>query len=149
MVSTGGFTAGSALGSPRYAEAMAKDGILPGALARLHPEFRTPHVAIAVTAVIAAALVLPFDYRTLVGVANVTVVFQYVFSCLAVPALRRKQPEDTAKWRVPGGWTLPLLGAVGSASLLLFVKQGEWLFSGGSLLVGILVYAWVRWTRGR
>lgn len=149
MVSTGGFTTGSALGSPRYAEAMANDGILPGTLARIHPRFRTPHVAIVVTALIAAALVLPFDYRMLIGVANVTVVFQYVFSCLAVPVLRRRQPDDAARWRVPGGWVLPLLGAVGSASLLLFVKKGEWLFSGGSLLVGASVYAWVRRARRR
>lgn len=149
MVSTGGFTAGSALGSPRYAEAMANDGILPGALARIHPRFRTPHVAIAVTAVIAAVLVLPFDYRTLVGVANVTVVFQYVFSCLAVPVLRRKEPEDAARWRVPAGRLLPAVGALGSAALLLFVSRKEWLFSGGSLLVGVAAYAWVRRARRR
>lgn len=147
MVSTGGFTAGSALGSPRYAEAMANDGILPGALARIHPRFRTPHVAIAVTAVLAAALVLPFDYRTLVGVANVTVVFQYVFSCLAVPVLRRKEPEDAARWRVPGGSLLPAVGAVGSAALLLFVSRKEWLFSAASLLVGAAAYASVRRAR--
>jgi APA family basic amino acid/polyamine antiporter len=147
MVSTAGFTAGSALGSPRYAEAMANDGILPKVLARVHPRFRTPHVAIAVTAVIAAALVLPFDYRMLVGVANVTVVFQYVFSCLAVPVLRRRHPGDATKWRVPGGWTLPLLGALGSAALLLFVSKREWIFSAGSLVVGIAMYVWVRSAR--
>lgn len=148
MVSTAGFTAGSALGSPRYAEAMANHGTLPKVLSRIHPRFRTPHVAIVVTALISAALVLPFDYRMLVGVANVTVVFQYVFSCLAVPVLRRREPEDTAKWRVPGGMTLPILGALGSASLLFFVKQGEWLFSGGALLVGAALYVGVRRARG-
>jgi APA family basic amino acid/polyamine antiporter len=144
MVSTAGFTAGSALGSPRYIEAMAKDSLLPQALARIHPRFETPHVAILVTTVISAVLVLPFDYRMLVGVANVTVVIQYVFSCLAVPALRAKQPQDALKWRVPGGPVLPALGALGSAALLLFVSKGEWLFSGGSLLVGALLYVWVK-----
>jgi amino acid transporter len=149
MVSTGGFTAGSALGSPRYAEAMAQDGSLPKVLSRVHPRFRTPHVAIAVTAVLAAAIAVPFDYRTLVGVANVTVVFQYVFSCLAVPVLRRKEPADASKWRVPGGLILPLLGAVGSASLLHFVKVDEWIFSGGSLLAGAAIYLVVRRARAR
>ncbi|MEZ4301465.1 MAG: APC family permease [Polyangiaceae bacterium] len=147
MVSTGGFTAGSALGSPRYAEAMALHGTLPSALARIHPRFKTPFVAIVVTAVVSAVLALPFDYRMLVGIANVTVVFQYVFSCLAVPVLRRKEPGDSTKWRVPGGFLLPLLGAVGSASLLLFVSKNEWLFSGGALLVGCAMYAWVRFRR--
>ncbi len=141
MVSTAGFTAGSALGSPRYAEAMAKDGLLPKALSNIHPRFHTPHVAIAITALIAAALVLPFDYRMLVGVANVTVVAQYVASCLAVPVLRAKQPENASKWRVPGGVLLPILGTLGSASLLLFVSKNEWLFSAGALVVGGALYA--------
>lgn len=149
MVSTGGFTAGSALGSPRYAEAMAHDGILPKGLSAVHPRFRTPHVAIAVTAALSAAIALPFDYRTLVGVANVTVVFQYVFSCLAVPVLRRKEPLDASKWRVPFGLLLPIAGAIGSLSLLLFVKQGEWIFSGSTLAIGTVIYLGVRSARRR
>lgn len=144
LVSTGGFTAGSALGSPRYAEAMAGDGVLPRQLAAIHPRFRTPHVAIAVTTLIAAVLVLPFTYRMLVGVANVTVVVQYVFSCIAVPVLRRKAPVDAARWRVPWGATLPVIGALGSALLLLFVSRAEWLFSAGALAVGVVAYAWAR-----
>ncbi|MEZ4296984.1 MAG: hypothetical protein R3B70_18610 [Polyangiaceae bacterium] len=147
MVSTGGFTAGSALGSPRYAEAMALHGT-PVPLARIHPRFKTPFfVAIVVTAVAPAVLPSPSSHCMLVGIANVTVVFQYVFSCLAVPVLRRKEPGDSTKWRVPGGFLLPLLGAVGSASLLLFVSKNEWLFSGGALLVGCAMYAWVRFRR--
>lgn len=149
MVSTGGFTAGSALGSPRYAEAMARDGLLPKVLSRVHPRFSTPHVAIAVTAVLAAGLVVPFDYRTLVGVANVTVVAQYVVSCLAVPVLRRKEEADATKWRVPGGLLLPVLGAAGSAALLLFVRQDEWIFSGGALVVGAALFWWEKRSQKR
>lgn len=145
MVSTAGFTAGSALGSPRYAEAMGKEGVLPSWMAKIHPRFQTPHVAIAVTAVIAAGLALPFDYRTLVGVANVTVVIQYVFSCLAVPVLRRKEEADATRWRVPGGLALPIVGALGSAALLLFVKRDEWIFSGIALGIGIALFLGQRW----
>jgi amino acid transporter len=149
LVSTGGFTAGSALGSPRYAEAMSKGGVFPKVLSRIHPRFQTPHVAIAATALFAATLVVPFDYRTLVGIGNITVVVQYVFSCLAVPVLRRKQPADATKWRVPGGLVLPILGAVGSVALLYSVKAGEWAFSAGALVAGIAIYAGVRVARTR
>ncbi|MBK8253966.1 MAG: APC family permease [Polyangiaceae bacterium] len=142
IVSTGGFTAGSALGSPRYAEAMAEHKTLPAALSRIHPRFRTPYVAIAVTALLAAGLALPFDYRMLVGVANVTVVFQYVFSCLAVPVLRKKEPLQASKWRVPGGIILPILGALGSLALLAFVSLNEWLFSIIALGIGRIAYTY-------
>ncbi len=89
LVSIGGFTAGSALGSPRYAEAIASHGLLPRRLASIHPERATPHVAILVTTVLTAVLARFFDYRQLVGMSNVTVVIQYLFTCLAVPVLRR------------------------------------------------------------
>ena len=145
MVSTAGFTAGSALGSPRYAEAMGKEGVLPRIMARIHPRFQTPHVAILVTALFAAAMALRFDYRTLVGVANVTVVIQYVASCVAVPVLRRKEPVDGSRWRVPGGVLLPILGSFGSAYLLRYVKREEWQFSAGSFVVGFAFYLWVRY----
>lgn len=147
LVSTGGFTAGSALGSPRYAEAMSKDGVFPALLSRIHPRFGTPYMAIVATSIFAAALVLPFDYRRLVGIGNITVVAQYVASCLAVPALRRKHPADASRWRAPFGPALAIFGAAGSIALLFAVDVGEWKFAGGSLLVGLCVYGWVRRTR--
>ena len=53
--------------------------------------------------------------------------------------------EGSDAWGgVPGGPVLPALGALGSAALLLFVSKGEWLFSGGSLVVGALLYVWVK-----
>lgn len=146
MISTGGFTAGSALGSPRYAEAMAKDGTFPKALANIHPRYGTPHVAILATTLLSALLVLPFDYRMLVGATNVTVVVQYVFSCLAVPALRKKEALHPGRFRVPGGPILPWVGALGAAALLLAVNAAEWTFAGASLAVGAAVYAWARRT---
>lgn len=149
MVSIGGFTAGSALGSPRYAEAIAKDGLFPAWLGNIHERFRTPHIAILVTAVVTAILAVFFDYRRLVGIANITVVVQYVVSCLAVPALRKRQLaerlEDDNKFVVPGGrWLLPLIGAVGSAFLLVGVKAEEWLFAAVSAGLGWAILAWMK-----
>jgi amino acid transporter len=139
FVSIGGFTAGSALGTPRYAEAIASHGLLPRALASVHPRWSTPHVAIVVTTVISAALAFFFDYRRLVGMANVTVVIQYFSTCLAVPFVRRRAPASSAAWRMPGGAVLPVLGAVGSLGLFAAADKEEWLFAAGTLVVGLVV----------
>ena len=64
LVSIGGFTAGSALGSPRYAHAIAAHGLLPTPVARVHPRWHTPHVAILATTSISAVLAALYDYRT-------------------------------------------------------------------------------------
>jgi amino acid transporter len=144
FISIGGFTAGSALGSPRYAEAIAAHGLLPRQLASVHPRWSTPHVAIVVTTLFTAVLAFFFDYRQLVGMSNVTVVIQYLFTCLAVPVLRRKlgPPSGARAWRIPGGPVIPLLGAAGSLVLFASAEKAEWLFAAATLVVGVGV-AWV------
>src|SRR6185295_19332805 len=107
LVSTLGFVSGSALGTPRYLYAAAADRHLPAALGAVHPRFGSPHVAIVATAVIAIALVLSFDYRSLIGISNVAVAVQYLATCAAIPFLRRRGVPGR---RVPGGPILPILG---------------------------------------
>jgi amino acid transporter len=141
LVSMGGFTAGSALGAPRYAQAIAQNGLLPSPVAKTHPRFHTPHVAIVVTTVITAVLGAFFDYRRLVGMTNITVVMQYLFTCLAVPVLRKKGLGSGKRDRfvIPGGPVIPILGALGSLFLLYGADWKEALFGVGALIVGVLV----------
>lgn len=143
IVSVGGFNAGSALGAPRYAQAIAEHGLLPRALAKVHPRYATPHVAIVVTSALAAILAANFDYRALVGMSNVAVVIQYVAACLAVPLVRKKSKAVVAGWRVPGTWALPVLGAVGSIALVTGAERAEFAFAGGSLVLALIaMIAW-------
>ncbi len=138
LVSVGGFTAGSALGSPRYAQAIAAHGLMPSALARIHARWGTPHMAIFWTTGITAVLAFFFDYRRLVGMSNITIVIQYLFTCLAVPVLRRKDGESRG-FRVPGGKIIPFVGAAGSIALLAGAEKPEFAFAGATLVLGILV----------
>jgi amino acid transporter len=152
MVSIGGFTAGSALGSPRYAQAIAAHGLLPAPIASLHERWGTPHIAIFLTTGFTAALAAFLDYRQLVGMSNITIVVQYLFTCLAVPAIRRKQgPAPARTFVIPGGALIPIVGAVGSLTFLVGPLGGlarlesesilEVAFALGTLVVGILVAA--------
>jgi amino acid transporter len=138
LVSVGGFTAGSALGSPRYAQAIAAHGLMPRALAKINERWGTPHVAIAWTTAITAILAFFFDYRRLVGMSNITVVIQYFFTCIAVPALRKKH-GDSPGFRVPGGKIIPVIGALGSVGLVAGTEKPEFFFAGATLVLGILV----------
>jgi amino acid transporter len=138
LVSVGGFTAGSALGSPRYAQAIAEHGLMPKALSRVHERWGTPHVAIVWTTVITAILAFFFDYRRLVGMSNITVVIQYFFTCVAVPVLRRKEGESQG-FRVPGGKLIPIIGAVGSVALVAGADKPEFIFAAATLVLGIFV----------
>lgn len=140
LVSVGGFTAGSALGSPRYAQAIAAHGLMPASLARVHARWATPHVAIFWTTAMTAVLAFFFDYRRLVGMSNLTIVIQYLFTCLAVPALRKKEGESKG-FRVPGGNAVAWIGAAGSISLLAGADKPEFTFAAVTLVLGIFVAA--------
>ena len=63
-VSMFGYMCGDMLSSPRSLYAFGRDGFLPRALARVHPSFHTPHVAIVVHALLAAALAISSTFRT-------------------------------------------------------------------------------------
>jgi len=149
LISVGGFTAGAALGSPRFAQAIAHRGQLPAALARIHPRFGTPHVSIAVTAGLAALLALPFDYRQLVGMSNIVVVFQYGATCLAVPVLRRRRARKPGAWFIPGGDVIPVVGTLGSLALMSGANLQEVLFAVVSIGAGLVLMTLHRWSGAR
>jgi amino acid transporter len=140
LVSMLGFVSGSALGTPRYLYAAALDGHLPASLTAVHARYESPHRAIVATALLAAVLVLPFDYRSLIGMSNVSVAVQYLATCLAVLQLRRRDPKPAA-FRVPGGPALPVIGAVISASIFTQASFVELSWAFASLVVGLLAVA--------
>ena len=142
IVSVGGFSAGSALGSPRYAQALAEGGDLPKVLQAVHPRFGTPHLAIAGTTLLTAVLGAFFTYRELVGFSNVTVVVQYALTCLAVPILRKAGAPS--RFRVPFGLLIPVLGTVGSLTFLLGSNKSELVWAAVGVGAGVIITALVR-----
>lgn len=139
LISMLGFVSGSALGTPRYLYAAALDGHLPRSLTAIHSRFESPHRAIIATALLAMLLVLPFDYRSLIGMSNVTVAVQYLATCLAVLKLRGH--GDGRGFRVPGGPLVPLLGAAVSLWVFTQASAQELGWAAGSLAIGLLLVA--------
>jgi amino acid transporter len=137
LISTFGYVAGSALGTPRYVYAAAVDRFLPRQLASIHDVFQSPHRAVVTTALIAMVLVLAFDYRSLVGMANVSVAAQYLVTCWAVLRFRRR--GEVTGFRAPGGWFTPLCGMAVSLWVFTEASGEELLFAAGALGVGIVV----------
>ena len=142
LVSTLGFVSGSALGTPRYLFAAAADRHLPSMLGAVHPRFGSPHVAILATAAIAIALVVSFDYRSLIGISNVAVAVQYLATCAAVPFLRRRGVPGR---RVPGGPLIPILGVAVSLWVFTEASREELVWAAAALAIGLAVLALGRW----
>jgi basic amino acid/polyamine antiporter, APA family len=128
------------LAGPRYLYALAETGRLPRSLARIHPKYRTPYVAILVQTAIALPLALSGTFRQLVELSVIARLATYIGTAAAVPVLRRKLPATERSFRLPGG---PVIPALALLMCFYFLSQatGKQLLSGGlALAVGALIY---------
>ncbi|MDH3427800.1 MAG: amino acid permease, partial [Gemmatimonadota bacterium] len=120
--------------------ALGRDGHFPVALARLHPRFRTPHVALAVCAVMVAAFGASGIVRLVASVADFGFLMGLGLVNYAVIALRRRMPSLRRPFKV--GW-YPAIPILGMLSCWLFVPALEprsLLAGTGLTLAGIIVY---------
>jgi amino acid transporter len=108
MLSVYGWTMGNVLASPRVLFSMAERGALPAFLARVHPRFQTPHVAIVVYAACVLALALGGTFVGNAVLAAIVRLVYYALTCAALPIFRRRNLEPPG-FRLPGAaWVAPL-----------------------------------------
>jgi basic amino acid/polyamine antiporter, APA family len=113
IVSMFGYVSGDMLGSPRALFALARDGILPRALAAVHPRFRTPWIAIVVYAVAVGLLAISSSFTELAILANVTALTLYLMCIAAAWELQRRdvRSDGATPFVLPAGPLVPLLAA--------------------------------------
>src|SRR5439155_762562 len=150
MVATFSTLLGSILTSPRIFFAMADDGLLFRAVARVHPRFQTPSVAIVVTGVLGVVWVLFLNFEQLAEQFVVAIFPFYALAAAAVFVLRRRRPDLPRPVRVLGYPVVPLLFVLASFIILgnaLWSHPRETGFAFLVILLGVPVYSW--WTRRR
>jgi len=101
MVSTYGWTAGSALNSPRILYSMADRGELPAVFARIHPRFRTPHVAILAYAVVGLAFAAGGSFAANATLAAIVRLVTYGLTAASLLVFRRRRADAPPGFRLP------------------------------------------------
>jgi basic amino acid/polyamine antiporter, APA family len=115
LIATFGSLCASILLGSRLPFAMAEQNQLPRWFARTNDRFRTPHVAIVITAGIAAALAITGSFTYLFTLSAVSRLLCYLSAALALPVLRNRGGRD------PASFTLPAAGFVVTLTVLLCV----------------------------
>lgn len=129
---------------PRYMYALAMDGYLPRGLARLHPRWRTPVVAIVLQAALAVLLALTGSFVQLALLSVIARLFAYVATACAAIALQRRHPDRPGALRLPGGPLIPIAAILLSLALLASASVGNLLMGAAALVLGAVVYAFRR-----
>jgi len=109
MISTFGALNGIMLASPRVFFAMASDGLFFKSIARVHPRYKTPHVAILLTTLLGMVLVTSRSFEALTLLFVVANWPFYALSVAAVYRLRRRRPDLPRPYKVIGYPVVPAI----------------------------------------
>jgi amino acid transporter len=149
-VSMFGYVCGMTLAVPRALFALGRDGFLPRGLAAVHARWHTPHVAIAVQAVVVWALAVSSGFAKLAILANLSTLLLYAGCCLAAWQLRRKDVRAGGiPFRVPAASVVPWLALAVIAYLLMSITWSEWAVVAAVLAAAAGIYAVTVGARGR
>ncbi len=136
MAATASVLLTTIMGISRIVFSMGRSQDLPPLLNRIHPRFRTPHYAIAITgACMIAALVLA-DLTLVVAVSTFAMLVYYLIANIAA----LKLPPDHRRYP---SW-VPPLGALSCIGLIAFLGPGSWTIGCIGLLIGIAWFVFGR-----
>jgi APA family basic amino acid/polyamine antiporter len=127
-------------GQPRIFFSMARDGLLPKAMARVDQRTRIPYMTTLFTGVVVAVLSMVGDAAETYDLTNIGTLFAFALVCGGVLILRVKEPDRPRPFKVPFVWVLAPAGV----AACLFVMKGlpvqAWERFGIWLVIGLVVY---------
>ncbi|MGR9108625.1 MAG: amino acid permease [Gammaproteobacteria bacterium] len=108
-------------GQTRIFFVMARDGLLPEVLSRVHERFKTPHIVTLVTAVAVTIAAAFLPVGKLADISNSGTLFAFMVVAVAVMILRFKDPMRYRPFRTPAVWLVGPLAVTGCLILFFFL----------------------------
>jgi len=141
-ISMFGYVSGMTLAVPRALYRFAEDGLLPRAVASIHPTYRTPHVAIIVQASLVCALAVFNSFEQLAVISNLAALLLYAGCAAATFMLQRRgvRQSSATPFSIPGGPVIPFVTIALIGWLLTSITQAEWTVLVATLSVASVLY---------
>jgi len=139
------------LGVSRHIYTLAINRQIPSWLGKLNGRYATPHVAIALSGLIAIGLVIPTDVKLLAGFYAFGAMLAITIAHFSILRLRLTEPDAARPFRVPWnvswrGARLPLptifaavLSGLAFLSVLVLHDTARWV-GGGWMVFGLVFY---------
>jgi len=143
LLSTTSALNATVMAASRVAFSMGRDLWLPKRMSVIHPQRRTPHIAILITGAILLGMALTLPIEAIGSAASLIFLLTFAFVNLAAIALRRKHPEIPRRYKIPLYPITPILGF--GLNIFLAVYQFNfqpiaWYITLGWIAVGLFLY---------
>jgi len=128
------------LGQPRILFSMARDGLLPGWAAKVHPRFRTPHVTTILTGILVGSFAGISNINEVVELCNIGTLFAFVLVAAGVLVLRKTDPGRPRPFRTPWVPWVPIGAILTCAWLMRELPLKTWIRFVVWLVIGLAIY---------
>jgi APA family basic amino acid/polyamine antiporter len=119
---------------------MSRGGFLPKSLSFLNEKTSSPNKALWLIGSITAVCAGLLDIKNLAIFANVGSLCVFFLISLMVILLRRQHPNLKRPFKVPFGYTIPIMSMIVCAFLLFNLPLNAYLNYAGWLLIGLMMY---------
>ncbi len=131
------------MASSRVAFSMGREKMLPEVLSSIHPQRRTPYIAVLATGLIIIAMTLILPVEVVGSAASVLFLLSFALVNGALIVLRRRALTSAAEYKVPFFPWLPVLGIIinlGLAAYQFSYQPRAWTVSLLWIAAGAVIY---------
>ena len=127
-------------GQTRIFFVMSRDGLLPEALSKVHPKYRTPYVVTIITGIVVAIFAALFPVGALADISNSGTLFAFAMVAIAVLVLRRTDPGRARPFRTPAVAIVAPLAVLGCGYLFYSLDTYTKSLFVGWAIFGLVIY---------
>ncbi|HEY3862926.1 MAG TPA: amino acid permease [Verrucomicrobiae bacterium] len=128
------------LGQSRVFYSMARDGLLPPIISRVHPRFQTPWLGTIITGICVAIFSAIFTVRDAGNLCSIGTLLAFVIVSVGVLVLRLRQPQLPRPFKTPWIWATAPLGALSALGLMAGLPKQTWIRLIVWFVIGMAVY---------
>lgn len=139
----------SLLGQTRIFYVMARDRLLPDAVARVHARFHTPARMTMITGIVVAGMAAIIPLEKLLELVNIGTLSAFAIVCLGVFILRFAHPNANRPFKAPAGVVMSMLGLLSCLYLIFSLPVPTLVRFVVWFVVGVIIYTFYGYRHSR